>query len=64
MTSGSLPGVTRRFSSVAEAARENALSRVYIGYHFRHATVIGLEQGRAVGAYVAAHALRPLHHGG
>jgi hypothetical protein len=64
MTSGSLPGVTRRFSSVAEAAEENAVSRVYIGYHFRHATVIGLEQGRAVGAYVAAHALRPLHHGG
>jgi hypothetical protein len=62
-TSGSLPGVTRRFSSVAEAARENALSRVYIGYHFRYATVVGLAQGRAVGEYVAAHALRPLHHG-
>ena len=62
-TSGSLPGVTRRFSSVAEAARENALSRIYIGYHFRHATTVGLAQGRAVGGYVAAHALRPLHHG-
>jgi hypothetical protein len=62
-TSGSLPGVTRRFASVAEAARENAVSRIYIGYHFRHATAIGLAQGRAVGDYVAAHALRPLHHG-
>jgi hypothetical protein len=39
------------------------LSRIYIGYHFRHATVVGLAQGRVVGAYVAAHALRPLGHG-
>ncbi len=62
-TSGSLAGVTRRFGSVAEAARENAMSRIYIGYHFRHATVVGLAQGRAVGAYVSAHALRPLGHG-
>ena len=28
-----------------------------------HATLVGLAQGRAVGGYVAAHALRPLHHG-
>jgi hypothetical protein len=62
-TSGSLPGVTRRFGSVAEAARENALSRIYIGYHFRYATAVGLAQGRSVGAYVAANALRPLGHG-
>jgi hypothetical protein len=61
-TSGSLPGVTRRFSSVAEAAQENAVSRVYIGYHFRHATTVGLAQGRAVGDYVAAHALRRRDH--
>ncbi|MCC7002551.1 MAG: vanadium-dependent haloperoxidase [Gemmatimonadaceae bacterium] len=52
-TSTSLPGVTRRFSGVVDAARENADSRVYVGYHFRHATDVGLWQGYAVGLYVA-----------
>jgi hypothetical protein len=60
-TSGSLPGVTRTFSSVAAAADENRLSRIYIGYHFRQATKVGVAQGRVVGHYIAGHALRPLH---
>ena len=59
-TSGSLPGVTRTFASVAQAARENADSRVFIGYHFRHATDVGVAQGRRVGEYVASHALLPV----
>jgi len=59
-TSGSLAGVTRTFSSVAAAAEENADSRIYIGYHFRHATVEGLAQGRRVGAYLAANVLLPI----
>jgi hypothetical protein len=57
-TSGSLPGPVRSFASVAQAARENADSRVFVGYHFRHATDVGLEQGRRVGRYVARNALR------
>jgi hypothetical protein len=63
-TSRSLAGVMRSFASVGAAARENADSRVFIGYHFRHATDVGLAQGRAVGRYVAGHALRPLDEGG
>ena len=59
MTSGTLPGVVRTFRSVGDAALENALSRVYVGYHFRHAATVGLSQGRDVGRYVAAHSLRP-----
>jgi len=59
-SSGSLPGVTRTFASVAQAAKENADSRVYIGYHFRHATVVGMAQGRSIGTYVATHALLPI----
>ena len=59
-TSASLPGVTRSFDSVAQAARENADSRVFIGYHFRHATDAGLAQGRAVGRSMVERALRPL----
>jgi hypothetical protein len=59
MTSATLPGVVRTFRTVADAATENALSRVYVGYHFRHAATVGLKQGRDVGRYVAANALRP-----
>ncbi|HEU6451230.1 MAG TPA: vanadium-dependent haloperoxidase [Gemmatimonadaceae bacterium] len=61
ITSTSLPGVTRTFSDVAEAASENAMSRVYVGYHFRLATEVGLAQGRGVGDYVVRNALRPIH---
>ena len=58
-TSTSLPAVTRSFRSVEAAAKENADSRVYVGYHFRRATEIGLLQGAVVGAYVALRELRP-----
>ncbi len=44
-TSSSLPKVTRSFSSFGEAANENALSRIYVGYHFRNAVNKGEEQG-------------------
>ncbi|HUQ18518.1 MAG TPA: vanadium-dependent haloperoxidase [Gemmatimonadaceae bacterium] len=60
-TSGSLPGVTRSFKDVGDAADENALSRVLVGYHFREATKVGLKQGRDVGKYVVRNALRPIH---
>ncbi|MEP6508308.1 MAG: hypothetical protein ABJC63_08775 [Gemmatimonadales bacterium] len=60
-TSGSLPGVTRSFRTVAVAAKENDLSRIYIGYHFRFATDEGEIQGRKIGSYVADNALRTLH---
>jgi hypothetical protein len=59
-TSGSLPGVTRSFATIGDAARENAVSRVYVGFHFRHATEVGLTLGRHVGAYVVHNGLRPL----
>jgi len=59
-TSSSLAGVTRTFATVAGAARENADSRVFIGYHFRHATDVGLAQGRTVGAFVASSGLQRL----
>jgi hypothetical protein len=62
MTSTSLPGVTRTFGSVADAAEENARSRVLVGFHFTHATIVGLAQGRAVGSYVAANALARTKH--
>jgi len=60
-TSGSLPGVTRTFATIGDAATENALSRIYVGFHFREATKVGVSQGRQVGDYVAHNALRPIY---
>lgn len=57
-TSTSLPGVTRHFGSVWDAAWENADSRIYAGYHFRLATEAGTLQGARVGFWVATQALR------
>ena len=59
--SGTLPGKPRSFSSVLKAARENADSRVYIGFHFRHATDMGLAAGIQVGQYVGDNSLQRVH---
>ena len=44
----------RIFTSFREAAEEAGLSRLYGGIHFRSAIVVGLEQGRCIGAYTVA----------
>jgi PAP2 superfamily len=51
-TSTSLPGVTRNFTSLSQAATETALSRIYAGYHFRNAVVKGEAAGREIGKYI------------
>lgn len=43
---------TRSFTTLAQAARENALSRLYIGYHFRQACIVGEEQGKNIGKWI------------
>ena len=60
-TSTTQPGVTRLFTSFSAAATENANSRIYIGFHFRHATVEGLKLGGKVGQVAFNHYLRPVH---
>lgn len=59
-TSSTLPGVGRSFSAFSEAAQENANSRIYIGFHFRHATIEGLKLGRHVGSVAFNRYLRPV----
>lgn len=48
-TSESLPGVTRRFHSLAQAAKENQMSQVYGGIHFLHAVNDGYLLGKGIG---------------
>ena len=59
-TSTAAPGVTRTFASFSEAADENALSRIYIGYHFRKSTVDGKALGASIGSYATSAAMRPV----
>lgn len=56
--STTLPGKPRSFSSLSEAARENSLSRIYVGYHFRKAVTDGEVLGKSVGGWIAIHALQ------
>jgi hypothetical protein len=56
-TSTSLPGVTRHYASFTQAADENGLSRILVGFHFRHAVDMGRIQGEQVGRWVFEHAL-------
>jgi membrane-associated phospholipid phosphatase len=57
------PGITRKFWSFSEAARENGASRILCGIHFRTAVEVGYAQGERVGEWVFEHALRPAKPG-
>jgi hypothetical protein len=59
MTTTSALHGARQYPSVDDAVRENDLSRIYVGFHWRSATVEGERLGRLVGRYVAEHALQP-----
>jgi hypothetical protein len=58
-TTSTTNGGTRTFNSLSQAAMENALSRIYIGYHFRNACIQGKALGYSVGNYVFDHYLKP-----
>jgi hypothetical protein len=46
--------VLRSYTSFTQAADENAVSRVYVGFHFRSATVAGTAYGRKIGERASA----------
>lgn len=50
--------VTRSFTSLSQAARENSLSRMYVGYHFRESCLVGEQVGKNIGDYIATHCLQ------
>lgn len=53
--------VYRSYTRLSQAADENAVSRVYIGIHFRRATEEGVEHGRRIARRAAQLLLRPVH---
>ena len=51
---------TRSFDSFSAAANECALSRVYLGIHFRYDSIEGNRLGTTLGEYALRHHLVPL----
>ena len=60
-TATTQPGVTRSFTSFSQAAEENGNSRIYVGFHFRHAVTEGIKLGNNVGKVAFNHYLQPVH---
>ena len=52
--------VVRRYRSFSQAARENGLSRILIGFHFRKAVDEGIEHGRRIGDRTVDRFMRPV----
>jgi len=55
LTSPTMPGVTHRWTSLADFAQEVANARIWAGFHYRSSTRAGAAMGREVGGYVATH---------
>jgi hypothetical protein len=60
LSTDSLPGVTRYYTSFSEAAQESSDSRIYAGIHWRFDVVEGATLGAQVGAYITTHLLLPV----
>jgi hypothetical protein len=53
--------VIRSYSSFSQAANENAVSRIYIGIHFRRAVEEGVRHGQKIAAYAVHRFMKPVH---
>ncbi|THJ25145.1 MAG: phosphatase PAP2 family protein [Nitrospira sp. CG24E] len=58
------PVVERSFSSLSQAEKENAQSRIYLGIHWAFDATEGVAQGNRVADYVFKHAMQPQPHRG
>jgi hypothetical protein len=58
-TCGEANEVLRSYTSFLRAGVENALSRIYVGIHFRKAVEDGLQHGQRIATYAVAQYLKP-----
>jgi hypothetical protein len=57
---GDAQPVLRHYHGFWHAARENGVSRIYVGFHFRDAVDKGLVHGRKIADWAVGRALQPL----
>ena len=57
---GGAQEVRRSFSSFTQAAQENGVSRILIGFHFRKAVEEGIKHGQKIGNRAVNLFLRPV----
>lgn len=62
LTSDELPGVVRNYTSLSQAARENGMSRIFLGIHWRFDDIWGQETGRHVAEHVIHSMMLPRTH--
>ena len=62
-TCGDVSPTLRHFTSFSQAADENAISRIYVGFHFRDAVETGTRHGEKIADRTVNHFLRPAHEG-
>src|SRR5262245_56282985 len=60
ITTSTAPGGVRSYTSFSQAAEENMVSRIYIGYHFRSACRHGFNQGSQVAHWAFHNYLQPI----
>ena len=58
-TSDAMPGFSRTFHSLSEAAAEAGISRIFGGIHFMSANQQGLASGARLGTFVSENFLKP-----
>jgi hypothetical protein len=52
--------VLRSYASFSQAADENGVSRILVGFHFRKAVEEGIKHGRKIGKHTVQHFLKPV----
>ncbi len=57
---GEKNAVSRHYRSFSQAAKENAESRILVGFHFRKAVDAGIEHGRRIGDRAVDRFMRPV----
>jgi hypothetical protein len=53
--------IVRSYDSFSEAAVENGLSRIWVGWHFRNAVEMGYQHGERIAHRALHHAFQPVH---
>jgi hypothetical protein len=63
VTSPTAPGVTHRWTNMADFTQEIANARIWAGFHYRFSTRVGTQMGLQIGDYVVTNVMQPMWTG-